>query len=116
MDQDEPSFVLLDHLKQTFADKLLKLVVYFKLTTNIFYSLATHYYFLLLQESTGLGGSSSVLKKQGVSGQSVAVSRDINITKHNKDFRSLEVSTEPRDISQCALQVSDGDQGGNHGE
>ena len=30
MDQDEPSFVLLDHLKQTFADKLLKLVVYYK--------------------------------------------------------------------------------------
>ena len=29
-----------------------------------------------------------MLKKQGVSGQSVAVSRDINITKHNKDFRS----------------------------
>ena len=48
MDQDEPSFVLLDHLKQTFADKLLKLVIYFKLTTNIFYSLATHYYNLFV--------------------------------------------------------------------
>ena len=34
------------------------------------------------------------MKKQGVSGQSVAVSRDITITKHNKDFRSRTIIKE----------------------
>ena len=33
-------------------------------------------------------------KKQGVSGQSLAVSRDVKITKHNKDFRSRTVIKE----------------------
>ena len=38
--------------------------------------------------------STALMKKQGVSGQSVAVSRDINITKHNKDFRSRTIIKE----------------------
>ena len=33
-------------------------------------------------------------KKQGVSGQSLAVSRDVNIVKHNKDFRSRTIIKE----------------------
>ena len=33
-------------------------------------------------------------KKQGVSGQSLAVSRDVKIPKHNKDFRSRTVIKE----------------------
>ena len=36
----------------------------------------------------------SMNKKQGVSGQSVAVSRDVNIVKHNKDFRSRTIIKE----------------------
>ena len=45
-----------------------------------------------LQESTGL--SVAMNKKQGVSGQSLAVSRDVNIVKHNKDFRSRTIIKE----------------------
>merc|ERR1719471_2324529 len=45
-----------------------------------------------IQESTGL--SVAMNKKQGVSGQSLAVSRDVNIVKHNKDFRSRTIIKE----------------------
>ena len=47
----------------------------------------------LFQETTGLSASTNA-KKQGVSGQSLAVSRDINIKKHNKDFRSRTIIKE----------------------
>merc|ERR1719346_866009 len=40
-----------------------------------------------IQESTGVGAASHS-KKQGVSGQSLAVSRDLKVAKHSKDFRS----------------------------
>ena len=46
----------------------------------------------VVQESTGL--SSAVSKKQGVSGQSVAVRSDVNIKRHNKDFRSRTIIKE----------------------
>ena len=46
------------------------------------------------QESSGALSSTALMKKQGVSGQSVAVSRDITITKHNKDFRSRTIIKE----------------------
>ena len=52
------------------------------------------------------------MKKQGVSGQSVAVSRDINITKHNKDFRSRTIIKEAimendflKNLSQGQVQI-----------
>jgi len=47
-----------------------------------------------IQESSAGLSSTALMKKQGVSGQSVAVSRDINITKHNKDFRSRTIIKE----------------------
>jgi len=40
-----------------------------------------------IQETTGVGAASHN-KKQGVSGQSLAVSRDLKVAKHSKDFRS----------------------------
>lgn len=46
-----------------------------------------------IQENHGMSPISHN-KKQGVSGQSLAVSRDVKITKHNKDFRSRTVIKE----------------------
>jgi len=46
-----------------------------------------------IQENHGMSQISHN-KKQGVSGQSLAVSRDVKITKHNKDFRSRTVIKE----------------------
>ena len=46
-----------------------------------------------IQESTGLSAMAHN-KKQGVSGQSLAVSRDVNIPRHNKDFRSRTIIKE----------------------
>jgi len=46
-----------------------------------------------IQETTGMGATSHN-KKQGVSGQSMAVSRDLKVTKHSKDFRSRTVIKE----------------------
>jgi len=46
-----------------------------------------------IQESAGLSAIVNN-KKQGVSGQSLAVSRDVNIPRHNKDFRSRTIIKE----------------------
>jgi len=46
-----------------------------------------------IQESAGLSAMAHN-KKQGVSGQSLAVSRDVNIPRHNKDFRSRTIIKE----------------------
>ena len=52
------------------------------------------------------------MKKHAVSGQSVAVSRDITITKHNKDFRSRTIIKEAimendflKNLSQGQVQI-----------
>lgn len=46
-----------------------------------------------IQETPGLGAAAPN-KKQGVSGQSMAVSRDLKVAKHSKDFRSRTVIKE----------------------
>merc|ERR1719225_1468023 len=48
-----------------------------------------------IQETTGVGAASHS-KKQGVSGQSLAVSRDLKVAKHSKDFRSRTLIKEAR--------------------
>lgn len=44
--------------------------------------------FFFLKDPYSVAGQIALTKKQGVSGQSVAVSHDVQIDVHEKDFRS----------------------------